>query len=190
MHVRWSAVQGMPIVDDETQDIVGFLTDPLIDPDTGRILGFFVAVAGEWNESLHFLSVSDILAWGTKIHVRSAHKLSPVDELIRLRKHLDDSRTFLGQVMRIRGSGRTLGRCADIQFDTRQFAVEWLFPKRCFFFRQPVSSSEILEVTARAIWIQDALRPVKERIEEKKEAPVLAQIPDRVPLTRGGQTHD
>ncbi len=180
----------MSVVDDQTQEIVGFLTDPLIDPDTGRILGFFVAVVGEWSEGRHFLSVSDIAAWGTKIHVRSAHKLSPADELIRLRKHLDDMRTFLGQAIRIRGSGRTLGKCADIQFDTRQFGVEWLFPKGWFFFRPPVSSSEILEVTEGAIWIQDSLRPVQERAEEKKEVAVLPQIPDRVPLTRSGQSSE
>lgn len=165
----------MPVQDDEMQEIVGFLTDPLINPDTGRILGFFVAGAG----GSSFLSVPDICSWGTKVHVRSAEKLSPPEELIRMRSHFDDPRAFIGQPVRVRGSSRTLGTCGDVQFDTRHFAVEWLFPRGLLFYRQPVAATDIVEVTDEAIWVEDPLKPVKEEMGKEivSGMPMVANAP-------------
>ena len=156
----------MPVLDDQTQETVAFLRDPLLDADCGRILGFHVASPA----GMLFLSAADILSIGTKVHVRSAVKLSPPDELVRLRTALDDERYFLGQTIRNRETGRALGTCGDLQFETNHFAVEWLFPRRWFFFGQPVPASDILEVTKDAVWVKDPVRPVQERI---------ALVPDR-----------
>ncbi len=166
MHVRWSSVRGMQVVSDETQLTVGLLTHPLINADTGRLLGFFVVGVG----ADLFLSVLDIVAWGMRVHVRSVDALSPPGDLIRLQKFLADPRTFLHQRICIRESGVFLGVCADLQFDTRQYSIEWLFPRRMFFFRTPIAAQEILEVTPDAIWVEGPLRPMKECILERSDA--------------------
>ncbi len=186
MHVRWSQVRGMPVLDDETQEIVGFLTDPLINPDTGRILGFFVASP----RGSAFLSVPDICSWGTKVHVRCAEKLSPPEELIRMRSHFDDPRSFLGQPLRVRGSNRTLGKCGDLQFDTRHFAVEWLFPRGLLFYRQPVAAADIVEVTEEAIWIEDPLKAVKEKAEPKIVADTPTILMPEITTTVQGRSSE
>ncbi len=165
-------MRGMSVIDDETQENVAMLTHPLIDPDSGRILGFFVQGFSGIATGVFFLSTLDVVSIGTKVHVRSADKLSPPEEIVRLQKNLQDPRSFLGQHIRIRSSGRTIGRCSDVQFDTGRFVVEWMFPKRLFFSVRPIAVSEIIEVTEEAIWIQDPLRLRKEKASE-----VLQEIP-------------
>ncbi|MSR68035.1 hypothetical protein EXS65_04430 [Candidatus Peribacteria bacterium] len=175
MHLRWSQISGMPVIDDQTQEIVAFLRDPLIDADSGRVLGFYV-LAGS---GILLLSTADILSIGTKVHIGSREKLSPPEELVRLQSILDDPRSFLGQTIRNRETGRTLGKCVDLQFDTHHFSIEWLFPRKFLFFRKPIPASEILEVTVDAIWIKNPLRPGEERVDEKaKTAAGLLVAPE------------
>jgi uncharacterized protein YrrD len=184
MHVRASSIAGMPVLDDQTQEVVGFLRDPLIHPDTGRVEGFFVVPSFPLAEGDElFLSGVDIIGWGTKVHVRSGDRLSPPHELIRLQPLLHEHRQFLGQAIITRGSKRKLGTCADVQFDTRHFMVEWLFPRKYLFLRQPLPATDILEVTSRAIWMRDPLKPARDDvIERKKEAVVLSDV---LPVAQG-----
>ncbi len=177
MHVRWSDVATLPVIDDQAQEIVAFLSDPLIDADSGRILGFYV-VSGS---GLLLLSTADILSIGTKVHIRSVEKLSPPDELIRLKTTIDDDRFFLGQKIRNRETGCTLGTCADVQFETHHFSIEWLFPRRFFFFRNPVPVGDILEVTNDAIWVKSQIRSGKERVNEKLKESASLLVPESVP---------
>lgn len=172
MHVRWSSMRGMLVIDDDTQEHVAMLTHPLIEPDSGRILGFFVQGFSSVAAGPLFLSSLDILRFGTKVHIRSADTLSPPEEIVRLQKNLHEPRLFLGQRIRIRSSGRTIGICSDIQFDTGRFVVEWMFPRRFFLSVRPIAASEIIEVTEEAIWIQDPLR-----LRKEKAAEVLQEIP-------------
>ncbi len=169
MHVRLSSVLGTPVVDDQTQQFVGLLSDPLIHPDTGKIEGFFVHSAVPDLPSNVFLQTSDIIAWGTNVHVSSIDRLCPPDELVRLQSFFRDPRPFLGQHIRIEDSKRLLGTCSDVQFDTRHCMVEWIFPRRFFIYRQPIPTSDISEVTSDAIWIRDPLRHIREKAIKSSE---------------------
>ncbi len=163
-------------MDDETQEIVAFLSDVLVDTDTGCLRGFFVMMIDGLHTGSYFLSVLDILSFGTKVHIRSVDRLSPPEDLIRLQEALQDPRFFLGQKIRVRETGRTLGSCADVQFDTRHFSIFWFFPRRWFLQRQPIAIGEVFEVTEDAIWVEDPLRQKKERAkqEERELVPRVA----------------
>lgn len=180
MHIRQSFARGMQVVDDSTQQTVGILDEPLIDPDNGRIVGFFVLPVFI-GESELFLQSSDIVSWGTRVHILSADRLGPPEDLVRLQARLRDPRPFLGQPIRVHGTGRTLGVLDDIQFSTRQFMTEWLFPRRWFFIRQPIPVSDIVEVTEAAVWVKDPVR--------KEPAPVRELLnTDAVLLPEAGGT--
>ncbi len=161
MHVRWSSVRGITVFDDDLQADIGWCTDPLINPDTGRILGFFVHVPFS-NEDHLFLACNDIVSWGNRVHVRSADVLCPAEDIVRLKAHLADRRSFLGQQMKVKGSARTIGRCSDIQFDTKTLQIEWIFPRRFLWSLRPIARQEIDSVTKTAIWIREPLLPVRE----------------------------
>ncbi len=175
MHLRSSQIRGIPIVDDGTQQIVGFLNTPLIDPDSGRILGFFVLAAFMGSGEL-FLQCSDIVAWGTRVHVRSEDCLSPPGELIRLKSVLGNSRPVIGQPIRIKDTKRNLGICSDVQFSTRHFITEWIFPRKFFIARQPIPMADVLEVTPEAVWVRDPLRLIRAGVQQEKEEVVAASV--------------
>lgn len=183
MHVRLSDVRGSSIVDDQTLFVVATLGDPLIHPDTGRIEGFFVYGYSPDASGQLFLLSQDILSWGSSLHVRSSAVLSPPGDLIRLQPLFSDTRQFLGHRIRVEGDRTLLGTCHDIQFDTRHLVVEWLFPRKYFWYRQPLPASDILEVTDEAIWIRHPLRLTKEKIEssEIEQTVTPALVPEIFP---------
>ncbi len=156
MHVRFTTIIGMPVTDDQMEEDVGFIRGILIHPDTAVVEGFFVTVRSFFQQETIFLSSADIMHVGTRIRIRHAHVLSPVDELIRLQPLLDEGRPMLGQHI-ITESGRVLGRCADIQFETDTFHLEWLFPRQWFRWKSAVPCSAIVQVRPDAIIIRDLL---------------------------------
>lgn len=166
------------MIDDGSQQVIGFLDAPLIDPDTGRILGFFVqsVLGGDL-----FLQSVDIAAWGTRIHVKDEDRLSPPHELIRLKSVLEEPRTFLGQAIRTKDTNRTIGICADVQFNTRHFMVEWLFPRKFFLAKQPLPVTEVLEVTPEGIWVKDPFRAAKEKTGAEEKEVVQKAVTEVLP---------
>lgn len=178
MHTRTSSIRGLKVVEDEGSEVVALMDKPLINPDNGQILGFFVLPLFFSGEHELFLRTEDIIAWGMNIHIRSHDALSPPEELIRLKKYLDDPRRMLGQSIVIQETEKKVGVCSDVQFDTRRMAIEWLFPRRYFFERDPIAVTEIIEVTPEAIIIRNPLRPVKEDVQEKMKIaePALRDI--------------
>ena len=180
MHIRASMCRGMPVIDDGTQEIVALLADPVLDPDTGSIQGFFVF--GMLSRGTLFLQTQDIVGWGLQVHIRSEDRLAPPEEIVRLRRLFADRRSILRQPIRTHGSNTVLGRCDDIQFNTHHFTLEWLFPRKFFLYRQPVSAGDIIEVTDDAVVVNDPLRPTKVRgrkkvAEEANEAMVTEVMP-------------
>ncbi len=167
MHIRFSIVLGTSVLDDESSRVIAKISDILINPDTGKIVGFFVMVPGLFSGHGHFLSCTDIVAWGTVVHVRSEDAIVPAEDLVRLQLLLADSRRVIGQQI-VTLTGRTyLGMCTDVQFDTRQMEIEWLFPKKYVFVSQsPVPASDIVEITPEAIVVREPLRLKKEKVEE------------------------
>lgn len=175
MHLRCSSAIGTYVVDDSTQQPVGVLGEPVIDPDTGRILGFFV-FSGRVGAGELFLQSIDIISWGTRVHVRNDDCLGPPDDLVRLQQAFEDPRTFLGQSIKTEKTKRVIGRCSDVQFNTHHFQVEWLFPRRFFMNRQPIPATDIVEVTPEAIWVREPARLSKETVTQTEVAPTIPEI--------------
>jgi sporulation protein YlmC with PRC-barrel domain len=163
-------------VDEEMTEQIGMLSGILIHPDTGKIEGFFVHVPRFLHADQLFLSAMDILRWGTRIVVRDADVLSPLEDRVRLQTLLSDGRTFLGQDI-ITDTGRRLGRCSDVQFDTMHFDIQWIWPKRFWKLQTPLPVSLISEVRKDAIIVRDPSTAVSEKTEET-ETSILPSLPE------------
>jgi len=148
----------MPVTD-EAEDDLGHVSGILINPDLGKIEGFFVAVSSFFRTHELFLSVQDILHVGTRIRIRHPESLSPVEDVMRLATLLGDGRNVIGHVI-VTGSGKMNGKCVDIQFETKTFHLEWLFPKRWFRWTRPISRVEIVQIRNEII-IRDPSAPAK-----------------------------
>ncbi len=177
MQARFTRSIGLPVLTNETPVVLGHLRGILIHPDTGKIEGFFVAPPGMFSGSQQFLSTVDILHWGLRVTVRSADVLSPPEELVRLRELLEGHRPVLGQIMRTE-SGRVLGRCADIQFTTKDFRMQWLFPRRFWRYGRAIPASQILEIRPEAIIVRDGILPAKDEAVADDALAIIPPMPE------------
>lgn len=178
MRVRFSTVIGLPIRQEDSGEVLGFISGILLHPDTGTVEGFFVSVPnGILGSENLFLSSLDVRRLTTTAVVRGPWVLSPPEEILRVEELLRDTRTVLGQKIRT-VSGQVLGKCSDVQFDTVHFKVECIFPKKFWRWGRPIPVREILEVKRDAIIIRDPERTIKEKAAV--QAPVLPTMPEAV----------
>lgn len=166
-------VSGTRVVDDDSSVVLGKVSNILIDPDTGKVLGFFISTGGFLHPHQLFLSGIDIIAWGMVIHVRSADMLSEPEEIVRLQPLLAGERTILHQDIVTEKEKTNLGTCTDVQFDTLKLSVEWLFPRKFLVAGLPIPTSGIVEVTKDAIVVKEPL--VTQTEKELTESGVTLQ---------------
>jgi sporulation protein YlmC with PRC-barrel domain len=163
--------RGMTVVDDRSGDALASVTGVFVHPDLGKIEGLFVR-AGNGDE---FLAVQDITHWGTTIVVRDPDAIAPIDERVRLAALWDEGRTVLRQKI-VLENGAVVGTCADVQFETDTFRLEWLFPRRWFRWGRPLPASSILEVRPDAIVVREGTVPVPTAVEQPAIAALEATI--------------
>lgn len=144
----------------ETGGAVGALEGILVDPDTGKVEA--------WEVGGLLLLTMDILRFGLQVVVHSADVLVEGGDIVRLRPLLSDPRRVIGQRM-LTKSGRRLGCCRDLQFDSQSWMIEWFFPRRFFRWGIPVAMSQILEVRPEAIIVRDEII-----LEKEKDAAAVA----------------
>lgn len=150
MHVRYSMSRGMPLVDDRSDDLLATVSGIFLHPDLGKVEGLFVRTqAGDG-----FLSVNDIAHWGRSIVVRDIDAIGPLDERVRLSALWNEGRTILGQRI-VTEAGMIVGTCADVQFETETFRIEWLFPRRWFRWKRPIPAGAIIEVRPDAVCVRE-----------------------------------
>lgn len=183
MHLRLLSCLGLPVVEEGSDTALGFLSGILIDPDSGNIEGFFVRVPGFLDFQEVFCSFLDIVRWGTRVHVRDADVLSPVEERIRLAPLLEDNRTVIGQKIQTQ-SGIYLGCCRDVQFNTDSMKMEWVFPKKFFRWGIALPAKDIQKITEQAIIVKDQVVKEEEIIEEESTGTIPA-VPELSESTLG-----
>ena len=162
MHLRFSTCAGTPVVDEESSETLGTVEGIVLHPDTGKVEGFAVRVRGFLTGTIRYLPSQDIVRWGTRAWVRDPQAVSDLDDLVRLREVIERGRPVLGQSIRTE-SGRELGRCRDVQFDTLHFLAEWLFPRKWGTWGTAIPISQVVEVRADAVIVRDQAAPAKEQ---------------------------
>ncbi|HLC75782.1 MAG TPA: hypothetical protein VJB82_01515 [Candidatus Peribacterales bacterium] len=175
MHLLQSAMRGIEVIDSIDHHIHGIVTGTIIDPDRAKIIAFIIGRFGF--PEPHALMTQDIESWGNRIHIRDVDVLGELSDFVRLNQYRNDDRSFIGQEIRTK-SGQRIGRCADVQFRTDTFDLEWIFPRRFFRKALPLPISEIVEVTPEAIIIKDQgvkkeVIPAEESAENSITDPVI-----------------
>ena len=178
MRTRYTRSLGLPVLDEETGDVLGIVSGMVVHPDTGAVEGFFVRPEEFWSQDELFLTSLEILHWGVRITVRSRDVLAAPDELVRMQTILASGRPVLGQTI-VTENGRRLGRCADVQFNTESFRLEWLFPRRFFRWGIPIPASSIVEVQQDAIIVRDPpVTQAEEAVSGAVREPLLPPVPE------------
>lgn len=156
MHVRFSTIVGLSVLEEGTNERLATISNIFIHPDTGAIEGFFVRVPTFFHSDTLFLSAQDIVHWGTHVRVLRGEVFSSIEEYVRLLSFLEEGRTVFRQHI-FTESGVDLGRCSDIQFSTKTFALEWLFPKKLWWWQRPIPASSIVRVEPKGVIVREAV---------------------------------
>jgi uncharacterized protein YrrD len=154
MHIRFSTCIGLPVVDDSTEEGVGTLASLLIHPDLGTVEGFFVRIPKFLHSETLFVASMDIVHWGTHVRISDGDALGPLEDRVRLQAFVSEGRTVIGQKLLTEG-GAYLGICQDVQFNTKTFTLEWLFPKKLLRWGIAVPASAIVEVKPEGVMLRD-----------------------------------
>ena len=165
MHVRLSSSLGLPIVEKNDDHVIGIISGILINPDSGKIEGFYAKVPGLMASGDLFFSALDTVKWGTRVSIQDREVLSPANDRIRLKEILEDPRTVLGQKV-LYENGKKLGVCKDVQFDTDKMVMTWIFPKKFFGWGMAIPAKEIKEIKKDKIIVCDP--KVTKKVEEEE----------------------
>jgi len=171
MRTRLSTSIGLPVVDD-VEELLGAVSGIFINPDTAVIEGVFVHITGFFSSETLFLPSNGIEHWGSRVRVRSSDMLSPLEDFVRLSRLYEERRPVYGQQI-LTDSGRRLGRCGDIQFNTKLMQLEWLFPHTFLRWGVPLPANAILQVTSEAIVVRGE-EAVKVGLGEEADAAISA----------------
>lgn len=160
MHIRLSSTIGLHVLEEGTDEFLGIVSGALIHPDTGKIEGFFLSVPHFLHSREQFFATVDIVRWGTRVYLRDADAISPLEDRIRLQSLLQDPRTVIGQKM-VTESDVFVGRCRDVQFSTKKMKIEWLFPRKFWRWGVALPLTEVVEIQPDKIVLRDPVKTEK-----------------------------
>lgn len=168
--ILFSAVYNLPVNSLREGQTVGQVAEALINPDSGRVLGFKLAKTSVKNR--HILSVVDIRGIDpTMILIDDSQVLATEAEVIKISEILARKIKWLG--LRVETDlGRNLGKLEDFAFDLQNFSVTRIYASggilRETFTTEGmiIPADKIIEVTPKKIIVEDGYLLLKKGREK------------------------
>ncbi|MBQ9180907.1 hypothetical protein IJ135_02320 [Candidatus Saccharibacteria bacterium] len=167
MLVANSNLIGTPILSVQTADVIGLLAGSIVDPDTLKILGFFIS-GGLVDPESNILVTSSIREYSKEgMVIDSIEELVAADDIIKIKKVIDLNFHLLGLKVETK-KGSRLGRVMDYTVTSDTFSVQQIIVKRPTLksFIDPeltIPRSEIIEITDFKVIVRDEEKTIKER---------------------------
>ncbi|MBN2307316.1 PRC-barrel domain-containing protein [Candidatus Peregrinibacteria bacterium] len=168
----FKSMVGSRVLEYDSGDLLGMVSDIVIDPDSGMVEAFWVRPA-----TLPFgnaiLRTSDVLELKKHIYIRSDKVLAQAEDVIRINEILEDGRKFLGCLVQSE-AGQSYGRCIDLSFDTDTYALKQIYTRKSLLGlitldERLFSYENIIKVLPNLILIND---------DAKKKEGVIVTTPE------------
>lgn len=164
-----------PILSVQTGAPVGFISEPVIDPDTLKIIAFKLTgplIAGSQN-ILDTKSIREYSELGMVID--DADELVGPDDIIKISKVLGLNFNLIGLKVETK-KGSKLGKIIDYTLTDNDFVIQQIIVKRPTIkaFLDPeltISRKEIVEITDYKVIIKDEEKVLKQRAEKEDFIP-------------------
>lgn len=150
---------GLPIISHSGQPL-SRVREVIINPDTGKIAGFFVM-----NGQNKVIAPIDIVSWDNVIIVNDSDDIIESDDVHSIREALKkDTRIFKKKVFT--KSGHALGKVLDFAMNSQFFEITSLVVAKSFFSiafwdKKIVSAKDIIEIRPDKIIVKDLVQPLK-----------------------------
>jgi uncharacterized protein YrrD len=152
MLLQASQIIGLPIGSTDTQERVGTISDIVVDPDSGQLLGFVVKtgfLSGTKVLSFHDVTGLDHAA----VLVRNADVVLPPQEVAPIKSTLAEKRPLLGQRVVTEG-GTRLGKVVDMVINAESAMATKLYVSHLLEERI-VPLDKVIKVTKDRIVVKD-----------------------------------
>lgn len=163
---------GTPILRQEDGTLVAMIRDFIIDPDSGKIEGFWVkSLALPIRNAI--LKNDSILEWKKNIYIKDENEIAEAEDIIKISEILEKNTLFIGSQVK-NEAGEFLGKVYDLDFDTEKLYIRQIYTQKNFLIlnydQRIFHNNTIVKVLPEYILVKD--------IEEKKVSEGEVQIAD------------
>lgn len=175
MLVYRSRLIGTPVLSVQAGGAIASLSDPIVDPDNLKILGFFLSnsAANAINNILDTSSVREYSQYG--VVVDNADEFVGREDVIKIKKVLDLNFNLIGLKVETK-KGTNLGKIIDFTATSDDFTIQQIIVKRPTLksFIDPeltIHRREIVEITDDKVIVKDEEKVLKARAEKEDFVP-------------------
>lgn len=154
MMIEAKKLIGLPVAAIDTESKIGAIKEIVVDPETGKLLGFLVKTGRVFSHTLA-LSIVDIKEWDPNGMVtESVENLVPAEEIIRIRDVLSKNQPILNMHAQTE-SGKSLGLCENFLIDTETESVVKFYLKDILGKTRIFPSESLIKIDKALIFRDD-----------------------------------
>lgn len=175
MLVSGSRLINIPVLSVQAGGSIGRIVEPIIDPDSLKIIAFFVA-GSLVNRNFNILDVSSVREYSRYgVVIDNVDELVSSEDVIKIQKVLELNFKLPGLKVETK-KGSKLGSILDYTVTDNDFVIQQIIVKRPTLksLLDPeltISRKEIVEVTDHKVIIKDEEKTLKERAEKEDFVP-------------------
>lgn len=164
------SLSNLPVVSLESGQTLGFISNIIIDPDSGKVLGLLSSSNFFWKDK-KAVAVSDIHEFTPEmVLVRDDKSQLELEELVRIKKVVEQKIFILGSKV-ITESGKKLGKSTDFVINANlgilaKIYIENLWGQGYISGTLVISANKIISIEHKRIIV--ANNALKEEIEEQE----------------------
>lgn len=176
MLVASTKLIGTPVLSVQAGGAIGRITEPIVDPDTLKIVAFRLAGGPIPRSGANLLDVSSIREYSSLgAVIDDIDELISTEDVVKISKVLELNFNLIGLKAETK-KGSKLGKVIDYTVTQDNFTVQQIIIKRPLVkgFIDPeltISRKEISEVTDYKIIIKDEIKKLKEKAANEEFVP-------------------
>lgn len=176
MLVTSTKIIGTPILSMQASGAIGHIAEPIIDPDTLKIIAFRLAGGPIPRTGANLLDVSSVREYSSYgIVIDSIDELVDSEDVVKLSKILALNFSLIGLKVETKKKSK-LGKVLDYTVDTDNFVVQQLIVKRptlkSFIDSElTIHRKEIVEITDYKVIVKDEEKILKEKAKKEDFVP-------------------
>ncbi|MBO4276477.1 PRC-barrel domain-containing protein [Candidatus Saccharibacteria bacterium] len=167
MLVSANRLIGTPILSMQSASSIGTIANPIVDPDTFKIIAFYLdsPLAGKDTNILDTKSIREYSRYGCVID--SIEELIGKDDVVKISKVIELNFDLIGLKVETK-KGSHLGKVIDFTVTSEDFTIQQIIVKRPLIksFSDPeltIPRKEIVEVTDYKIIVKDEEKVIKKK---------------------------
>lgn len=175
MLVSANKLIGAPILSMQASGAIGRIAEPIIDPDTLKIIAFR-AEGPVIDRTANILTASSIREYSTfGVVIDSVDELVSSDDVVKIAKILELNFNLIGLKVETK-KGSKLGKITDYTVTSDDFTVQQLIVKRPAIKslidpELTIHRKEIIEITDYKIIVKDEEKTIKKKAEKEDFVP-------------------